>query len=83
MTALNRSVRRLKLVVVAPAKALSAAFARVPDELMQAVRVADGERPQHVDVEHGERNRQQPETDGQRAHRRDHERRTVRIPRHA
>jgi hypothetical protein len=55
-----------QFVVVAPAEALPTAVPRVPDDLVQAAGVANGEWPQDVSVEDSERDREQPEADGKR-----------------
>src|SRR5439155_7583266 len=66
-----------KLVVIAPAEALAAGVARVPDNLMEALRIANRERTEDVRVQHGERDREESDADGQRHDRRCHERGAV------
>ncbi len=66
-----------QFVVVAPPEATAAGVARVPDDLVQSFGVSYCEWPQHVRVEHGERDGQQADANGKRQHCRQHERRTL------
>ena len=57
----DRAVEQIRpaaeVFVVAPAKGRAAGFLRAPPDRVQAVRIVDGERPQHVGVEDREDDR--------------------------
>jgi len=66
-----------QFVVIAPPELLSARIARVPDNLMEPLGIADGERSQHVRVEDGEGDRDESQANGKRQDGRDRKRRAV------